>query len=147
DDGSDANDNSGENDDNSDDGFDDGAQADEGCFAAGTEVLTPAGSCPIDQLAPGDLVLAFDERAGVIVPRSVRKAHVHHSRQVMGVRFEDGTQLTATRVHRFHTGGRWQALGGLAAGERVSAIARDKNGLTETSLVSMTPLDEPTTVY
>jgi serine protease inhibitor len=51
------------------------------CFAKGTPVLTPDGEKPIDQLQPGDLVLARDEGnlEGELRPKRVEAVHTNEA--------------------------------------------------------------------
>jgi hypothetical protein len=45
-----------------------------GCFVAGTEILTPDGPMPIEQIGVGDVIIAFDQETGE--PRQSQVIHL-----------------------------------------------------------------------
>jgi predicted lipid-binding transport protein (Tim44 family) len=89
-----------------------------GCFPAGTRITTPAGFNVIEQLQPGDVVLAVDT-AGLCVTATVRQ--VFRQRDALLTLHTDQGQLRTTAEHplRLFTGG-FQAAGQLAVGAQVT---------------------------
>jgi intein/homing endonuclease len=92
------------------------------CFAAGTPLLTPEGSKPIEELRVGDLVLSRSEfdpsgrveakRVEAVFVRTGRILHVHTGGQV----------LRTTREHPFYVRGKgWVAGGELQVGDLLSS--------------------------
>jgi hypothetical protein len=75
---------------------------DKTCFAAGTPLLTPAGSRPIEQFQPGDTILARDEHNpdAPVVARQVEEAFVRQG-WLRDVRIGGRTILT-TGEHPFY---------------------------------------------
>lgn len=74
------------------------------CFTAGTPIVTPEGTTvPIESLAVGDWVMAFDPAAdggrGGMAPRQVTQSHSHVAPEVLDFH---GTHVTPG--HRFLTG-------------------------------------------
>ena len=88
------------------------------CFAAGTPLLTPDGSKPIDQLRPGDWVLAApdDDPEAPPEPRRVEEVFENYS-PLLELRIDDRTICT-TAEHPFWVRGRgWIAAHQLVAGD------------------------------
>jgi hypothetical protein len=77
-----------------------------GCFEAGSLIATPSGSVPIETLAVGDEVLAFDERLGRVVPRAVTQTFVHTVPQSGRLRLADGRELRVTAEHPIYLASR-----------------------------------------
>ncbi len=69
------------------------------CFAAGTPVATPGGDRAIEDLQPGDALLAFDPKTGEILSTRVTEVRSIPDVMVGTLTFSDGTQLTATGNH------------------------------------------------
>jgi hypothetical protein len=64
-----------------------------GCFVAGTPIATPSGAVAIEELRLGDLVLAYDERTGHVIPRPVTATFVHPDHAVGALPLSDGRVL------------------------------------------------------
>jgi RHS repeat-associated protein len=71
-----------------------------GCFAAGTLVDTPNGLVPIEQIAVGDSVLAYDFSEKTIVPRKVLTT-INHLTDYWVLVAVNGDEIKATRGHLF----------------------------------------------
>ena len=90
--------------------------ADLWCFIAGTQVSTPNGQKPIEQLAPGDWVMTR-KGARRVVANSKRLADTGT------VTFANGVSLTGTADHPIMTIKGWKALGDITAEDLVFAMA------------------------
>ena len=94
------------------------------CFAAGTQVLTPDGSRPIEELRVGDHVLSRSSHAGTDSSKPIMGTTVGENQIVLDVAIgkPDGTYrvLTVTPRHPIRVQGRgWVAAEGLSAGDRL----------------------------
>ena len=69
-----------------------------GCFLGDTLVRVPNGTCRIDALKPGSLVLSFDDQ-GQLHQATVLKVHKHDSERVVRYRLWGGAVLNATPNH------------------------------------------------
>lgn len=69
------------------------------CFEAGSLVATPHGSVPIERLAVGDTVRAFDERLGQVLDRRVTATFVHEVEHSGRLTLTDGRELRVTGEH------------------------------------------------
>jgi hypothetical protein len=77
----------------------------EHCFAAGTPVATPGGPVPIESLAPGDVVLSYDEERHAVVRGRVVANPAAESRSV-GIFLRDGgPPLVVTAEHPIYDAG------------------------------------------
>lgn len=91
------------------------------CFLAGTQVATPRGPRPIETLAVGDLVFAFDTHHDRLTTRAITA--VHRGRAVQTCRLTvRGTAIDATLRHRFLVGEAWVDAVDLAPGDELLAI-------------------------
>src|SRR6185503_17667173 len=70
-----------------------------GCFVAGTRIATPSGTLSIEELRIGDLVLAYDEQTGLVVPRPVTATFVHPDHPIGALPLSDGRVLRVTPNH------------------------------------------------
>ncbi|MEO0326467.1 MAG: Hint domain-containing protein, partial [Myxococcota bacterium] len=109
------------------------------CFVAGTPIATPSGPRPIETLAAGDLVWAFDHETGERVPAPVRRRFVHEAAKVREVRFATGTAVRATDSHPFYAvrEARYVKLEALHVGDRVLAHSAQPKA---TEIVALGPL-------
>jgi hypothetical protein len=73
-----------------------------GCIAQGSEVLTPQGPRPIEQVRPGDLVASLDEHSGELVWRTVTAFRRSGIQPVLEVR-QGNRSLRATANHPFYS--------------------------------------------
>jgi hypothetical protein len=94
-----------------------------GCFEAGSLVATPGGSVPIEQLAIGDAVLAFDERSGAVTPRQVTATFVHEVEASGRLALSDGRVLRVTAEHPIYDAG-------LGAYVRAEALTKSRTLVT-----------------
>ena len=88
------------------------------CFAAGTPVLTPDGTKPIEQIKVGDLVLSApeDDLDGPVQPRRVEEVFQRTS-QIFEVRVA-GQTIRTTHQHPFYVQDKgWTSAGSLTAGD------------------------------
>jgi len=69
-----------------------------GCFFGDTLVRVPDGTCRIDELKPGSLVLSFDDQ-GQLHQATVLKVHEHEGERVVRYRMWGGAVLDATPNH------------------------------------------------
>ncbi len=96
------------------------------CFAKGTPVLTADGVRAIDELQPGDLVMARDENnlEGALDAKRVEK--VHHGRAVIFELHVGGQMVRTTATHPFFVKGRgWTPAGELRSQDLLSTGAGD----------------------
>jgi Pretoxin HINT domain len=92
------------------------------CFAPGTLVHTASGTVPIEELAPGDLVLSRDDQTGEEAYRPIAQTFVTPDQPLLAVSLEDSfgalETFEVTAPHPFHVEGRgWVAAGDLAPGD------------------------------
>jgi hypothetical protein len=95
------------------------------CFAAGTPLLTPDGSKPIEAFRPGDLILAAPEHDpdGPVTPRRVEE--VFRSASALLSIEVNGRSIETTTEHPFWVAGKgWTKASELAAGD----VLRSENG-------------------
>ena len=95
-----------------------------GCFAAGTRIATPSGTTAIEQLALGDLVLAYDEITGRVVERPVTATFVHTDHPVGALPLSNGRVLRVTANHPIYLPDqhRYTDAGELAGDDRLLAL-------------------------
>jgi Pretoxin HINT domain len=94
------------------------------CFAPGTLVHTERGTVPIEELAPGDLVLSRNEQTGEEDYRPIERTFVTPDQPLLALSLEDsfGTLETfeVTAPHPFYVEGQgWVAAGDLVPGDEV----------------------------
>jgi hypothetical protein len=84
------------------------------CFVAGTPITMADGSeKPIEQIVPGEVVMAFDEQARVLVPAYVARTVVRpHADRLVVV----NDSLVATANHPFYTPRGWVRAEALTLG-------------------------------
>lgn len=88
------------------------------CFAAGTPLLTPYGSQPVESFKPGDLLLSRDEGTpeGPVEIKAVEEVFVRTGR-VLNLHI-GGQVIRTTPEHPFWVRGKgWVEAGGLVAGD------------------------------
>jgi hypothetical protein len=96
------------------------------CFAAGTPVLTPQGARPIEELKPGDLVLARDENNVEGQPQFKRVEKLHHNESEILELLVQGRLIRTTQTHPFFVKGKgWLPAGELLPRDLLSTSAGD----------------------
>jgi hypothetical protein len=98
----------------------DEGETSDNCFVAGTPVETPDGPRPIEQVAPGDLVLSRDEETGEVSAEHVVATFETPGRPIVDLRLEETRDeaLLVTPGHRFWTLDRgWVGAQDLQPGE------------------------------
>jgi len=89
------------------------------CFPAGTPVITPEGPIPIERLAPGDAVLAYDPASGCVLVSRIERVQRYRGRYRM-VQFSTAGAATetlhVTAEHAFLTASGWVSSGALRCG-------------------------------
>jgi len=108
------------------------------CFVAGTPVLMADGTTkPIEEIRPGDMVLAADHLDPEGKPEAARVARFFDNgeKEVVRLRFENGEELVCTPSHRFYVFGKgWICAEELvvgdecltAEGKRVAFVLREE---------------------
>lgn len=93
------------------------------CFPAGTQVHTPDGLTPIEEVEPGQLVLAADESTGAITARPVHESFQSWTSLLVQIRLEHET-IRATGSHPFWVVGeeRWVDASHLEIGMAVRLL-------------------------
>jgi replicative DNA helicase len=73
------------------------------CLASGTQVMTPLGPTPIEDLRPGDMVYGFDQASGQVFPTPVLEVHDQGLQQTTVLENHGREVARCTPVHRWHT--------------------------------------------
>lgn len=95
-----------------------------GCFVAGTPIAMADGtSKAIEEIRAGDLVLAFDETTGQVLPSRVSKLYVHDDWEMQAPIVAIDNQLHATGNHPFYVNGEWRHADHLQPGDVVLKLA------------------------
>ena len=94
------------------------------CFEAGTLVQTAEGLSPIEEIKPGDLVLARDEKTGEVAYRKVMRTFVTPDQQLYELEFKDASgkreKIGVTGEHPFWVKERgWVGAAELLPGDEV----------------------------
>lgn len=111
-------------------------QVDEMCFAGGTLIAMSDGTTrPIERVAVGDWVLAYDAEREQVVAAPVVRTFVHpvHERSASIVRING--DLRATTNHPFYANGRWVPADQLNVGDALIQLSADR----EASLAASIP--------
>jgi RHS repeat-associated protein len=97
------------------------------CFAAGTPVHTERGLVPIEQLAPGDHVVAMDLETGAIELRAITEVFATPAQPLLRLELGDSVgprvELDVTPTHPIWARDGWRAAGDLAVGDEVMTLA------------------------
>jgi hypothetical protein len=120
-----------------------------GCFVAGTQIATPAGTRPIETLRLGDIVLAYDEHAGRVVPRPVTATFVHPDHPVGTLPLSDGRVLRITSNHPIYLPDqqRYADAGELKGDERLLTLTASTQTSSLIAGAFQASATEPVTVY
>ena len=98
------------------------------CFVAGTLVSTPTGERPIEALAVGDEVLAFDHSRGKVVTSKVVATKARVSSDTYHLRTLSGLGFVCTGDHPIYSPGRgYVAASRLGAGDGLVVQERARN--------------------
>lgn len=89
-----------------------------GCFVAGTEILTPQGQKPIEQLKVGDLVETWDTAQKKLVEAPIIFTYSLDNKPTFWL-VTDAGSITTTSTHPFWTGNRWLQAADLKPGMQV----------------------------
>lgn len=71
------------------------------CFVEGTQVSTPNGKTPIEQIQPGDKVVSWDEDTGSIVESTVGRVSKAFVNNLVRLTFDNEIVLQVTKKHPF----------------------------------------------
>jgi Pretoxin HINT domain len=121
-----------------------GVAAKTACFTAGTPVLLADGtSKPIEDVAIGDKVTAYDLDTGQVETRDVVRTFVHHDVPTYDVTLASGEKITTTQEHPFWVDGRgWVPATQLTSGD----LLRQPDG-TGIAVTSVRATGQTATVY
>lgn len=115
------------------------------CFTAGTPVLTEDGLRPIEEIKPGDYVLACDTTTGEQSLQKVLRVFVSTTDTIVTITTSDKEVIETTEGHPFYvTDEGWVPAGNLKSGD----ILRTSDGReVRVESVVIEKRDEPVTVY
>jgi len=71
------------------------------CFVEGTQVSTPNGKTPIEQIQPGDKVVSWDEESNSIVESTVGRVSKAFVNNLVRLTFDNEIVLQVTKKHPF----------------------------------------------
>jgi len=94
------------------------------CFEAGTKVETPSGDKNIEEIKPGDFVIAGSGKA-----RRVEATRVKQSKNWVNVVLSTGIRLVVTSDHLFRTKRGWVGAGNLSDGEELETTYTNMSNL------------------
>ena len=119
------------------------------CFVAGTMVVTAAGLVAIENIQPGDMVLAANEETGEYAYKEVVRTFVNTTEEITHVTISNGEGvqevIDSTPQHPFYVEGKgWVEASALHAGMTIW-FANGTKGTVED--ISNEGLEEPVTVY
>ena len=119
------------------------------CFVAGTMVVTAAGLVAIENIQPGDMVLAANEETGEYAYKEVVRTFVNTTEEITHVTISDseGVQevIDSTPQHPFYVEGKgWVEASALHAGMTIWFANGTKGTVAD---ISNEGLEEPVTVY
>jgi len=111
-----------------------------GCFLAGTQITMADGTTkPIEQIAVGDVVLAYDKATGEMKPDPVKRLHEPFTAD--SYLLVNG-RLRITPTQPVFSDGRWLDMGDLRVGDTLTAA----NG-SAVKIESLEVVEGPVTVY
>jgi hypothetical protein len=127
-----------------------GGRDGDGCFLAGTKVVTLKGYTDIDKIKVGDIVLSYNEETKSNEYQIVTKLFVHNPNEIddnlITISFDDNTTLKVTSAHRFYIkrdeNNSWIPAEELKVGDQVMYSNHDYHTITD---ISTTELED--TVY
>ena len=111
-----------------------------GCFLAGTQITMADGTTkPIEEIAVGDVVLAYDKATGEMKPDPVKRLHDPFTADSYLV---VNGRLRITSSQPVFSGGRWLEMGGLKVGDTLTAA-----GGSPVKIESIEVVEKAVTVY
>ena len=111
-----------------------------GCFLAGTRITMADGTTkPIEEIAVGDVVLAYDKTSGQMKPDPVKRLHAPVT---VDSYLLVNDRLRITRTQPVFSAGKWVEMGQLAVGDTLTGA--DGRAVPIETLVVV---DTPITVY
>ena len=111
-----------------------------GCFLAGTRITMADGTTkPIEEIAVGDVVLAYDKASGQMKPDPVKRLHAPVT---VDSYLLVNDRLRITRTQPVFSAGKWVEMGQLAVGDTLTGA--DGRAVPIETLVVV---DTPITVY
>ena len=114
------------------------------CFIAGTLIKTDDGSVPIEQIAVGDLVWAWDEGTGNTELKPVVETYINEADELIHL-FVNGEEIITTSEHPFYSPAKgWTVASRLCVGD-ILVLATREYVLVEQIYHEF--LETPTTVY
>ena len=96
------------------------AEYTDSCFASGTMVLTPSGDLPIELVASGDSVFAYDSKAHQLVSRRVLSRKKHKATRIWQIQSDSGAIVSTTPNHHFLSTRGWTSTKNLQPGEELT---------------------------
>jgi RHS repeat-associated protein len=101
------------------------AVSEEGCsFAHGTEILTPGGVVPIQDLRLGQMVMAADDASLEITPRAVTALYSRTAPETLILTFADGQEIELTANHPLlRADQKWVDAGDIRPGDAIASPA------------------------
>ncbi len=119
------------------------------CFVAGTIVHTSEGTTPIEEIEPGDYVLAYDEETGESGYQKVVRLFRNTTDELAYVTVASGEpgeaeEIICTPGHKFYVEGEWIAAGELESGDVLTLADGSK---TKVHSVTVEELETPTIIY
>ncbi len=92
-------------------------ESEDTCFAAGTKVLTASGYHPIELIARGDSVLAYDSQSRQLVRRRVLSRKRHKAARIWEIHTDSGAIVATTPNHHVLSARGWTSVKALEPGD------------------------------
>lgn len=96
------------------------------CFPKGTRILTETGERPVESIAPGDLVLAYDHHTHALCWKPTQAVAHRQAAGLFRVTTAAGRVVEATADHPFYANGRYTVAAELASGDRLVCAVRQR---------------------
>lgn len=123
-----------------------GGNSNNGCFPAGTSILTPSGICDISSLSQGDIVLGVNVKDGQLQPKPILKTIRHRDNRIWELALQNGNKVKTTSIHSFESGGKWLKASTIRPGD-VVLTANKLGELEEQRVVGSGQLSATEDVY
>ncbi len=109
---------------------------DPGCFPHDVSVLRADGrAVPIDAVAAGDVVIAWDEARDVLRPCPVDEVHRHPPEALLELSLSNGRILVVTHLHTLRLPTHWALARDLGVGDHL--VVAEADGLTEAEILAI----------